>query len=128
MGSIARTPTFSLPSTSTPSPGPCPRTSAEGECTRRYSNGNSKRLPSSKLTSTTRERWRNLISVAQISDIAYRIRTVDLHACQTSAFRAGKESADGVGVLCDDYGGVSCCSMNRRITAIEPWFIDQSII
>src|SRR5581483_6030344 len=62
-------PTFSLPSTSTSWPGPCPLTSAEGECTRRYSNGNWKTLPSPKLTSSTREALRNFISVGTTSDI-----------------------------------------------------------
>src|SRR5258708_8941307 len=56
-------PTFCLPVTSTPSPPPCPFTSAEGEKTRRYSKGSSKCDPSSKLTSSTRDEVRNLISV-----------------------------------------------------------------
>src|SRR5882762_1847466 len=56
-------PTFCLPVSSTPSPPPCPFTSAEGEKTRRYSNGSSKCDPSSKLTSSTRDDVRNVIFV-----------------------------------------------------------------
>jgi len=54
---------FSFPTTRTSCPGPCPFTSAEGEWTRRYSNGSSNRSPLSKLTSNTRDRERSLISV-----------------------------------------------------------------
>src|SRR5882757_1888248 len=68
-GSTAVMATFSLPSTSTSCPGPCPFTSADGECTRRYSNGNSKRLPSAKLTSSIREVRRRRISVGMRSDM-----------------------------------------------------------
>src|SRR5256886_7601832 len=70
-GSTAVMTTFSLPSTSTSCPGPCPFTSAEGECTRRYSNGNSKRLPSVKLTSSMREARRRRISVAMGLDMGF---------------------------------------------------------
>src|SRR5271156_2978520 len=55
--------TASFPVCSTPSPPPCPVTSAEGENTRRYSNGSSNCVPSSKVTSRTRERVRSLICV-----------------------------------------------------------------
>src|SRR5882757_3606290 len=56
-------PTFCLAVSSTPSPPLCPFTSADGEKTRRYSKGSSKRDPSSKRTSSSREEVRNLISV-----------------------------------------------------------------
>ena len=55
-GSTPLMPTSSLPVTSTPSPPPWPFTSAEGENTRRYSNGNSKCEPSSKRTSSSATR------------------------------------------------------------------------
>src|SRR5882724_7601296 len=56
-------PTFCLSVTSTPSPPPCPFTSADGEKTRRYSKGSSKCDPSSKRTSSSLDDVRNLISV-----------------------------------------------------------------
>src|SRR6188768_4212468 len=60
---MALIPTCCLPSTRTSCPGPCPFTSADGEYTRRYSNGSRKRAPSSNATSSTRERVRSLISL-----------------------------------------------------------------
>jgi len=45
----------------------------EGECTRRYSKGSSKRLPSAKVTSSTREARRRRISVATGSDMGPRV-------------------------------------------------------
>src|ERR1700677_1246031 len=56
-------PTPSLPVCRMPSPAPWPVTSAEGENTRRYSNGSSKREPSSKSTSRIRDCVRSLMSV-----------------------------------------------------------------
>src|SRR5271156_5275814 len=56
-------PTRSLPVCRMPSPAPWPVTSAEGENTRRYSNGSSKREPSSKSTSRIRDCVRSLMSV-----------------------------------------------------------------
>ncbi len=50
-------------SRSAPSPPPWPFTSAEGEKTRRYSNGSSKCEPSSNRTSSRRDSVRSLISV-----------------------------------------------------------------
>ena len=62
-GSTAVTRTRSLPVCNTSCPGPWPLTSAEGEKTRRYSNGSSNRVPSSKLTASRREPLRKRISV-----------------------------------------------------------------
>src|ERR1700674_5556201 len=56
-------PTLCLPVCNTPSPPPWPLTSADGEKTRRYSNGSSKCESSSKRTSSSRDAVRNLISV-----------------------------------------------------------------
>src|SRR5258708_30577938 len=56
-------PTFCLAVSRTPSPPLWPLTSADGEKTRRYSKGSSKRDPSSKRTSSSREEVRNLTSV-----------------------------------------------------------------
>src|SRR5262249_36502585 len=47
--------------------------SAEGECTRRYSNGSSNRLPSAKHTSSSLDLLRTLISVAIGSVIDGRV-------------------------------------------------------
>src|SRR5690606_2185320 len=68
------TATFSLPVTSMPSPPPCPLTSAEGECPRRYSNGSSKRLPSSNVTASRREALRRRISVGVCCMLLRRTR------------------------------------------------------
>src|SRR6516165_4921042 len=46
-------PTCARPATSVFCPGPCPCTSADGLSTRRYSAGRRKRLPSSKVTSSS---------------------------------------------------------------------------
>src|SRR5690349_8427214 len=62
-GSTAVTFTSRLPTCSTSCPGPWPRTSAEGENTRRYSQGREKLSPSSNVMSSTRETWCRLISV-----------------------------------------------------------------
>src|SRR5712671_2471749 len=45
-------PTWARPWTNVFCPGPCPRTSADGLSTRRYSAGSEKRLPSSNATSS----------------------------------------------------------------------------
>src|SRR3972149_3790814 len=55
--------TFCFPSCSTSCPGPWPRTSAEGEYTRRNSQGSWKVLPSANEISSTRDFWCSLISV-----------------------------------------------------------------
>src|SRR5450631_1142306 len=55
--------TSSLPVCRMPSPLPWPVISAEGENTRKYSNGSSKLAPSSKRTSRMRDRVRSLMSV-----------------------------------------------------------------
>src|SRR5262252_5244448 len=55
--------TSCLPVCSTSCPGPCPRTSAEGEYTRRNSYGSSKRSPSENAISSTRDFWCSVISV-----------------------------------------------------------------
>src|SRR6056297_3818042 len=47
--------TFSLPIISTACPGPWPWTSADGENTRRYSQGSRNDVPSSQPTSRTRD-------------------------------------------------------------------------
>src|SRR5215470_14904014 len=52
-----------LPVCSTSCPGPCPRTSAEGEYTRRNSKGSSKRLPSENTISSTRDFWCSVMPV-----------------------------------------------------------------
>src|SRR3954469_23424635 len=67
-GSSETMSTSRLPVCSTSWPGPWPRTSAEGEYTRRNSNGRRKTRPSEKVTSIARERWCSLISVGTRSD------------------------------------------------------------
>src|SRR6185295_8135156 len=62
-GSMERISTACLPVCSTSCPGPWPRTSADGEYTRRNSYGRRKVLPSSKAISSTRDFWCSLISV-----------------------------------------------------------------
>src|SRR4029079_3311924 len=52
-----------LPTCSTSWPGPWPRTSADGECTRRNSYGSRKWRPSGNTTSGTREAWGSLTSL-----------------------------------------------------------------
>src|SRR5437868_754237 len=67
--------TFSLPTGSVPCPGPWPRTSAEGEYTRRNSQGRRKREPSSKATSSTCDFWCRVMSVGltERSDMACQV-------------------------------------------------------
>src|SRR5512139_1878617 len=55
-----------LPNCSVSWPGPWPCTSAEGECTRRNSNGRLKREPSSKAISSTLDFWCRTISVGLV--------------------------------------------------------------
>src|SRR6185436_3211552 len=57
--------TSRLPVCRTSWPGPCPRTSADGEKTRRYSHGSRKWRPSSNVSSSTRDTWCSLISVGR---------------------------------------------------------------
>src|SRR5688572_30634261 len=55
--------TLSLPTGSVPCPGPWPRTSADGEYTRRNSHGRRNRAPSSNATSSMRDFWCRVMSV-----------------------------------------------------------------
>src|SRR5438093_10692852 len=52
-----------LPTCNVSRPGPCPRTSADGEYTRRNSYGRRKLRLSENVSSMTREAWWSLISV-----------------------------------------------------------------
>src|SRR5882672_7948707 len=54
-----------LPVCSTSCPGPWPRTSAEGEYTRRYSTGIEKLAPSSNMTSSIPDCWCSVMSVGR---------------------------------------------------------------
>src|SRR5512147_1624161 len=70
--------TVFLPVCSTSWPGPWPRTSAEGEYTRRNSNGRRNTLPSENAISMARERWCSLISVGWGASTAVPLRAEDL--------------------------------------------------
>src|SRR3954471_16831862 len=62
-GSSVTTFTSRLPVWRTSCPGPWPRTSADGENTRRNSYGSENDCPSEKAISSTRDFWCSLISV-----------------------------------------------------------------
>src|SRR6185436_815881 len=62
-------PTSRLPTCSVSWPGPCPRTSADGEWTRRNSYGSRNERPSSNAISRTRDAWCNVIAVGCIGFI-----------------------------------------------------------
>ena len=72
IGSIDFTCTFSLPVCSTSCPGPCPFTSADGEKTRRYSNGRLKEHPSSNCTAIRRDILRSFISTGVALIVEFR--------------------------------------------------------
>src|SRR5664279_3683079 len=99
---------FCLPVCSTPSPPPWPVTSAEGEKTRRYSNGSSKCDPSSKRTSRSRDRVRNLMSVGW--GILNRVQLEDV-ARQVLVFRQFAEISLDVLAVDEDVGPVAVRSI-----------------
>src|SRR5215467_4350075 len=90
--------TYRLPVCSTSCPGPCPRTSAEGEYTRRNSKGSSKRLPSENTISSTRDFWCSVMPVG--------VRASAAMARVPAASGSGRLEADAleVGAAIDQLG------------------------
>src|ERR1700730_13392764 len=98
-------PTFCLPVCNTPSPPPWPLTSADGEKTRRYSNGSSKCEPSSKRTSSSRDAVRNLISVGW--GISRTSRLLENVARQVLIFHQFAEIALDILAIDENVGAVA---------------------
>src|SRR5262249_13106919 len=78
-----------LPACSTSCPGPWPRTSAEGEYTRRNSYGSSKRLPSANAISSTLDFWCSVISVGVGASDAAMLGTGRLTWTEGDALEVG---------------------------------------